>query len=131
MRYLCLGYYAPERFDALTEADRTALAERCRPHDQAFHATGKVSTVATLTHGVGACIRPTASGPSVTDGPFAEAKEVVGSYFLIEADGLEEAVRIASLHPAAKIGEELGFSMEVRPIERVWVEDGVFVGSEA
>jgi hypothetical protein len=131
MRYLCLGYYAPERFDTLSEPERKALAERCRPHDEAFFATGKVSTVATLAHGAGAHIRPTGSAPSVTDGPFAEAKEVVGSYYLIEADGLEEAVRIASLHPAARIGEELGFSMEVRPIERVWVEDGVFVGPEA
>ncbi|HVS66154.1 MAG TPA: YciI family protein [Thermoanaerobaculia bacterium] len=131
MRYLCLGYYAPERFDALSEAERQALAERCRPHDEAFNATGKVVTVATLDHGAGAHIRPTRSGPSVTDGPFAEAKEVVGSYFLLEADDLDEAVRIASLHPAARIGEELGFSMEVRPIERVWVEDGVFGGPEA
>jgi hypothetical protein len=130
MRYLCLGYYSPERFDALSEDDRKALAERCRPHDEAFNATGKVVAVASLEHGKGAHIRPTASGPSVTDGPFAEAREVVGSYFLIEADDLEEAVRIASLHPAARIGREMGFSMEVRPIERVWVEDGVFVGHE-
>ena len=129
MRYLCLGYYAPERFNQLTQEGRDALAARCRPHDQTFMATGKVITVATLDHGAGAHIRPTRSGPSVTDGPFAEAKEVVGSYFLIEADSLEEAIQIASLHPASQLGEELGFSMEVRPIDRVWVEDGVFRGS--
>lgn len=131
MRYLCLGYYDPERFDALTPEEQEALGERCRPHDEAFNATGAVVSVATLAHGAGAHIRPTAAGPSVTDGPFAEAKEVVGSYFLIEADDLDEAVRIASLHPAARIGWEVGFSMEVRRIERVWVEDGTYAGDRA
>ena len=57
--------------------------------------------------------------PTVTDGPFAEAKEVVGSCFLIEADSLGEATETASLHPAAQIGWEIGFSMEVRPVETV------------
>lgn len=128
MKYLCLGYYTPSRWDALSEDDKTAQRERCRPHDERFNATGKVLTVASLDHGGGARIRPTPSGPAVTDGPFAEAKELVGSYFLIEADDLEEAVKIASLHPASQIGEELGWFMEVRPIERVWVENGVFVG---
>jgi hypothetical protein len=128
MRFLCLGYYDPERYDALSDDERARLAERCRPHDEAFFATGAVATVATLGHGSGARIRPTDRGPSVTDGPFAETKEVVGSYFLIEADDLAQAVEIASLHPAARIGQELGWSMEVRPVERVWVEDGAFVG---
>lgn len=131
MRYLCLGYYDPERFDALSDAEQQELGQRCRPHDEAFHATGAVITVATLEHGSGAHIRPAPSGSSVTDGPFAEAKEVVGSYFLIEAGDLEEAIAIASLHPAARIGWEVGFSMEVRPIERVWVEDGEYRGDDA
>jgi hypothetical protein len=128
MRYLCLGYYDPERFDALSDEEKEALGERCRPHDEALYATGAVISVATLD-GSGAHIRPGDSGPSITDGPFAEAKEVVGSWFLIEADDLEQAVRIASLHPAARIGRELGFSIEVRPIERVWVEDGEFIAA--
>jgi hypothetical protein len=128
MRFLCLGYYAPEAFDAMSDEEKQALGARCRPHDEAFNATGSVLDIATLKHRVGAHIRPSPSGPTITDGPFAEAKEVVGSYFLIEADTLEDATRIASLHPAAQIGWEIGFSMEVRPIETVWVADGEFVG---
>ena len=130
MRYLCLGYYDPSRYEVLTDDQKKALGERCRPHDEAFNATGAVVSVATLD-GAGARIRPTDAGPAVTDGPFTEAKEVVGSYFIIEAGDLEDAVRIASLHPAARIGRELGWSMEVRPIERVWVEDGAYVGGGA
>jgi hypothetical protein len=128
MKYLCLGYYDPEAYEAMTDEERTSLGERCRPHDEAFMGTGKVLDVATLKHPLGAHIRPGPDGPSVTDGPFAEAKEVVGSFFLIEADSLEEATEIASLHPAARIGWEVGFSMEVRPVDVVWVKDGVYAG---
>jgi hypothetical protein len=126
--YLGLGYYDREKYDALADEERKALGERCRPHDQRFYETGRVVHVASLEHGAWAHVRPTASGPSVTDGPFTESKEIVGSYFLIEADSLEEAVEIFSLHPAARIGADVGFSMEVRPVEKVWVEDGAFVG---
>ena len=112
-------YYGPDAYDAMTDEERKSLGERCRPHDEAFFGTGKVRDVATLQHRVGAHIRPGPDGPLVTDGPFAEVKEVVGSYFMIEADSLEQAIEIASLHPAARIGWEVGFSMEVRPVEMV------------
>lgn len=128
MQYLLLGYYAPDAFDALTDEEKKGLGERCRPHDEKFNGTGKVLDVASLQHASGAHIRPGPDGPSITDGPFAEAKEVVGSYFLIKADSLEHATEIASLHPAAQIGWELGFSMEVRPVETVWVKNGEYVG---
>ncbi len=128
MRFLCLGYYDPEAWDGLSDEERSSLVERCRPHDEAFNATGAVVSVASLEHGAWAHIRPTDKEPWITDGPFTEAKEVAGSYFIIEAEDLERAVEIASLHPAARIGREVGFSMEVRAIERVWVEDGEFVG---
>jgi hypothetical protein len=129
--FICLGYYAPEAYDALGDEEKKSLGERCAPHDKKFFDTGRVVTVASLAHGSWAHIRPTPEGPVVTDGPFAEAKEIVGSYFLIEADSLEEAVRVASLHPASQIGWEMGFSMEVRPIDRVWVEDGRYVGGDS
>lgn len=128
MRFLCLGYYYPEVYGRMSDEERHALGERCRPHDEAFNATGAVVSVASLEHGSWAHIRPTDEDPSVTDGPFTEAKEVVGSYFIIEAEDLEEAVEIASLHPASRIGREVGFSMEVRAIGQVWVEDGEYVG---
>jgi hypothetical protein len=47
----------------------------------------------------------------VTDGPFAETKEVVGGFDLIECDSLQEAVEIAAAHPVAQIG-----TIEVRPL---------------
>ena len=53
----------------------------------------------------------------VTDGPYAETKEQVGSYFQIEARDLNQAIEVASKHPAARLNEHLGWGIEIRPIE--------------
>jgi hypothetical protein len=119
MKYLCLGYYDPSVFDTMSPADQEAIAAECRPHDEALHRSGRLVSVASLEHRKAVSLRPNrkGGGPSVTDGPYTEAKEVVGSFFIVEADDLEEAVRIASLHPAANWGADLAFGVEVRPIE--------------
>jgi hypothetical protein len=64
-----------------------------------------------------ASVRPRNGQPSVTDGPFAETKEQIGAFFIIEARDLDEATRVASQHPAARLGEEVGWGVEVRPID--------------
>jgi hypothetical protein len=47
----------------------------------------------------------------VTDGPFAETREVLGGYYLIDVPNLDEAIRIAQRHPGARLG-----TVEVRPV---------------
>ena len=61
-------------------------------------------------------LRPRGGKPQVTDGPYAEAKEMVGGFFIIEAADRDEAVRVASLHPAATLGENVGWAIELHPI---------------
>jgi len=61
-------------------------------------------------------IRPRNGTVSVTDGPFVETKEQVGGVFVIEARDRNEAILVASRHPAAHVGERLGWGIEVRPI---------------
>ena len=117
MKFLCLGYYAPEQFATFSPADQAALGEQCRPHDERLYATGKVVAVASLADRQAVSIRPRSGRPQVTDGPYSEAKEVVGAFFIVVADDKDEAVRLASLHPAANCGEDLGFGIEVLPIE--------------
>jgi len=56
-------------------------------------------------------VRVRGGKPLVTDGPFAETKEAVGGFDLIEADSLEEAVEVALRHPVAEFG-----AIEVRPL---------------
>lgn len=117
MKFLCLGYYDVERFDKIGTDEQLAIARECRPHDERLYATGKVDSVASLEHRKAVTLKPENGTTRVLDGPFAEAKEALGSYFIIEAASLDEAVEIASLHPAAKWGEHLGFAIEVRPID--------------
>jgi hypothetical protein len=49
--------------------------------------------------------------------PYVETKEQLGSFFLLEAEDMQEAVRLASMHPAANLNEKMGWGIEVRPIE--------------
>jgi hypothetical protein len=57
-------------------------------------------------------VRPDAGGRTVTDGPFAESKETLGGYYLVEADDLDEAIEMARLVPTASPNG----GVEVRPL---------------
>jgi len=118
MKFLCLGYYDEKKFNAMPKADLNAIVIQCRAHDDALHAGGHLLMVASLAATRDSkSIRPKNGKPLVTDGPYAETKEQLGSFFIIEADTLDEAVAEASKHPAAHRGETLGWGIEVRPIE--------------
>ncbi|MFZ5607487.1 MAG: YciI family protein [Pseudomonadota bacterium] len=94
-----------------------ALVSQCPPLDQAMRATGKVRLSASLGDlDTWATLRPRDGNTHVSDGPYAEAKEVVG-LFIIEADSRDEALRLAAMHPAAQIGEEGGWAVELIPLE--------------
>ncbi|WP_259302911.1 YciI family protein [Thermomonas sp. S9] len=82
-----------------------------------MRATGKVRLSASLGDlDTWATLRPRDGNTHVSDGPYAEAKEVVG-LFIIEADSRDEALRLAAMHPAAQIGEEGGWAVELIPLE--------------
>jgi hypothetical protein len=118
MKYLCLGYLDMTKFDAAPEAVKSAILRECFAQCKPFRETGKVVAEEGLGHtSLAKTIRPRNGKPMVTDGPFIETKEQLGSFFIIEADNFDEAVGIASLHPAAIFGEEYGFGIEVRPIQ--------------
>ncbi|MES2243358.1 MAG: YciI family protein [Pseudomonadota bacterium] len=61
-------------------------------------------------------LRPRNGKPAVTDGPYPEAKELVGGFFIIEGADKDEAVPAASIHLAATLGESEGWGIEVHPI---------------
>ncbi len=118
MKYLCLAYYDEKRFEALPESELNEIVSQCPPHDAELRNSGQLVVQASLGPARSSTsIRPRSSSPSVTDGPFAETKEQVGGFFIIEARDLNEAIRVASKHPAAHLGERLGWGIEVRPIE--------------
>lgn len=117
MKYLGLAYFTPEKFAAMSPEEIKALVSQCPALDEKMHATGRMLVSASLGDQEGwRTLLPRTGGTHVTDGPYAEAKEVVGGLFIIEADSQEEALRIASMHPAASIGESAGWAVELIPI---------------
>jgi hypothetical protein len=118
MKYLCLAYYNEKAFDALSRPEVDTLVSQCPDYDEALRNSGHLVIQASLgpTRAT-TTVRPRNGKPMVTDGPFVETKEQVGGFFIIEARDLNEAIRVASKHPAANIGEQVGWAIEVRPIE--------------
>jgi len=118
MKYLCLAYYDEKAFAALPKPEVDALVSQCPSHDAALRASGHLVVQASLgASRESTCLRPRSGKVAVTDGPFVETKELVGGFFIIEARDLNEAIRVASMHPAAHLGERVGWGIEVRPIE--------------
>lgn len=118
MKFLSLGYLNMAAFEEVPDTDRAEFMKACYEQCTKLRATGKIVEEAGLHHTSRAkTIRPRRGKSSVTDGPFIETKEQIGGFFIVEAENMEEAVKIASLHPSATCGEEYGFGIEVRPIK--------------
>ena len=82
---------------------------------QSLHAEGKyLAANPLLSVSTAASVKVRDGKATVTDGPFAETREQLGGYFLVEADSLEEATAIAARIPGAKVG-----TVEVRPVLEV------------
>ena len=118
MKYLGLAYYNPEKFAAMAPADVQALVSQCPPLDEKMRATGKVLVAASLTEPKDwMTLRPRGGKPQISDGPYTEAKEIVGGLFIIDADSRDEALRLAAMHPDATLGEAGGWGVELIPMD--------------
>lgn len=118
MKFLCLGYLDEKKFDSVPEEKKAEILKTCFAQCVPFRATGKVAEEEGLhATSTAKTIRPKNGRPTTTDGPFIDTKEQIGSFFVIEAETMDEAVAVASLHPAALMGEEYGFGIEVRQIQ--------------
>jgi len=118
MKYLCLGYLDEAAFSRVPETEQAEIMKVCYSQCIPFRATGKVVEEEGLQgSGAAKSLRSRNGKTIVTDGPFIETKEQLGSFFIVEADTMEEAIAVASLHPAAMMGEEYGFGIEIRQIQ--------------
>jgi len=118
MKYLGLAYFTPERFAAMGPGDVKKLVSQCPSLDEKMRATGKVLVSASLGDlATWRTLRPRGGKTQIVDGPYTESKEVVGGLFLIDADSHDEALRIAAMHPAATLGEEAGWAVELIPMD--------------
>ena len=113
MKYLCLAYENEALFHDMSRDDWDGLRTETLAYVKQLEASGHLVLTNALKSATQAAIVRVRSGRvSVTDGPFAETKEQIGGFFLIEARDLNEAIQLASRWPSARFG-----SIEVRPIE--------------
>jgi len=108
MKYLCLVYLDEKRLDELPDEDCVAYdtAIRKSGHCLASEALESVQTATT--------VRVRNSKVAITDGPFAETKEQLAGFYMLEAKDLNEAIQLASKIPPARVG-----SIEVRPVRPI------------
>lgn len=112
MKYLCLVYFNEQDFQSNPESPKDI---ECFEHAQKLEASGHLvagtplEPVATAT-----TVRVRNGKPIITDGPFAETKEQLAGFYLIDAKDLDEALGIASRIPPARVG-----SIEVRPLREL------------
>ena len=108
MKYLCLVYSEEQKLATMTD-------DECMEYDNALRESGRclasepLQPVQTAT-----TVRVRNGKLSITDGPFAETKEQLAGFYLIEARDLDDAIEIASKIPPAHLG-----SIEVRPVREL------------
>lgn len=115
MRYLLLVYIDQALLDALPPSAFDAEMKHCLEHADEMQAGGSLIGFEQLEAPASArTVRVRGGRTSVLDGPFTETKEMLAGFNLIEADSIEEAVRIAQTFPWTRYG-----AIEVRPVRDV------------
>lgn len=105
MKFVCLGYYDPNKFDSMPEAERNAMMDTCFNYDDLLRKGGHFAGGEALERPYTARTLRWKKGKVVVhDGPYAETKEVLGGILILEARDLEHAVELMSKHPAVKAG---------------------------
>jgi hypothetical protein len=112
MRYLCAVYLEPENMEALSAAEGAALNRESLAYDEGLRKSGHLIAADALQPVATARTLRVRNGKvSAVDGPFAETKEHLGGFVLIEAKDHEEAFNIAAKIPMARYG-----TIELRPV---------------
>jgi hypothetical protein len=112
MKYLLLVYNEEKTLDAMSRSEMDALVGEHLAYDDVMRDNGHYLVSDALQPvRTAATVRVRNGKLSVTDGPFAETKEQLGGFILIEARDLSEAIQVASKIPSARLG-----SIEVRPV---------------
>ena len=113
MRYLCLIYDEEKKLGTLSKDESDAFMGEYFAFTEDIKKTGHyVGGNALQPVNTATSVRVRGGKMSTTDGPFAETKEQLGGYYLIEAKDLNDALQVASRIPSAKLG-----TVEVRPIQ--------------
>src|SRR6266446_4236154 len=112
MKYICLGYIEPNKFETMSESERKAMLDECFTYDEVLRKNGHFAGGEALQGPYTATTLRWKNGKaSVTDGPYAETKEQLGGILVLEARDLDHAVELMSKHPGVRFGP-----FEIRPV---------------
>jgi hypothetical protein len=115
MKYICLVYLVEQDMNALSKREADACTEESLAYDEALRRSGHLLAAQALQPvETATTIRVRNGKLSTTDGPFAETKEQLGGFILIEARDLNDAIQVAAKIPMGRRG-----SIEVRPIKEL------------
>ena len=111
MKYICLGYIEPGKFENMAETDRNAMLDECFGYDDELRSNGHFAGGEALQSSNTAKTVHWKNGKAtVMDGPYAETKEQLGGILVLEARDLNHAVQLISQHPGVRMGP-----FEIRP----------------
>jgi len=112
MKYICLGYYDKNKFDAMAESERNNMFDACFDYDDQLRAKGHWAGGEALQPAETAKTVSWKNGKAaITDGPFTETKEQIGGILILEARDINHAQQLMVQHPALKFGS----IFEIRP----------------
>ncbi len=111
MKYICLGYMEPKKFETMSESERNAFVDDCLAYDDELRKHGHfVGGEALQSCRNAVTLRWKDGKVAISDGPYAETKEQLGGILMLEARDLNHAVQLMSKHPGVK-----GGPFEIRP----------------
>ena len=112
MKFICLGYYEPARHASMTEDERNAMFDECFEYDDYLRAKGHAGDGVALQPSETVLTLSWKNGKvATTDGPYAETKEQLGGFGVLEARDMNHAIQLMSQHPSMKYGA----LFEIRP----------------
>ena len=115
MKFLFMIYHDENTLAALPEGEMQALVDSALEYDEEIRRSGHyIVSNALQPARTARTLRVRGSKVFTTDGPFAETKEQLGGFFLIEAKDMDEACAVASRFPPARLG-----TIEVRPVREL------------
>ena len=111
MKFVCLGYIEPGKFENMSESERNAMADSCFSYDDVLRESGHFAGGEALQPPNNAVtLRFRGGKVAVTDGPYAETKEQIGGILILEARDIHHAIDLMSRHPGVRVGP-----FEIRP----------------
>lgn len=114
MKFMLIMHMNPQIWDSLTEDERNEVMKGHGEFIETIRASGEMLGTTALADPSGSAVVRVRDGvPAVTDGPYLEAKEYLGGYYLVDCENRERAFELAAMIPDARVN---GLGIEVRPV---------------